>query len=314
MIHSFADSPAFRDHPVASIVVSGNSKEILSINKAAKKLFGERKSTWVRKEVREFLPDINFLRKNLKSDFIFKGKSKTVSLSYSKLKFANSLYYLIAITRSSEDFNLGRPSHTESQFERIVRRNELSNSIINSLPGVFYLIDETGKFLRWNENFENVTGYSGTEISKMQPTDFFEEGADRTLIAERVAKVFIDGQADAETDFLTKTKSRVPHYFTGKLINFEGKNCLIGMGIDVTRRREAELLLKESEHYLLSILNSSTDATYFMDLQGRIKLLNAAAVVTANVLTKQKISVGEVFLNRLPDQWKESFLSNFQRV
>ncbi len=129
----------------------------------------------------------------------------------------------------------------------------------------------------------------------MLPTDFFEEGVERTLIAERVGKVFIDGQADAEANFLTKASSKVLYYFTGNLINFEGQNCLIGMGIDVTRRREAELLLEKSENDLRSVLNSSTDATYFIDLQGKIRLLNAAAVETTNVLTKQKISVGDLF-------------------
>jgi PAS domain S-box-containing protein len=312
MIHSFVESPAFRDHPIASIIVSQRSKQIVGVNKAAQKLFGKSKTSWSGQGVTAFMPEINLRNKKSKLDFTGKGNPQNVLVSSSKLKIANTWYYLIAITPSNQHFDL--KGRTKAQTGKTVMEKELSNTIINSLPGVFYLIDETGKFLRWNKNFERVTGYSGFEVSKMLPTDFFEEGPERELIAERVGKVFIDGEADAEASFLTKSKRKVPYYFTGTKITFEGKHCLIGMGIDVTRRRDAERLIKESENDLRAILNSSVDATYFIDLQGRIRLINAAAVVTANVLTKRKISIGDSFLDLLPEQWKESFQSNFQRV
>ncbi len=314
MIHSFVKSPGFWEHPVPSILVSKGSKEIICINTAAKKLFGGKKTLWTRKGVTEFFPDINLKHKRSKLDFTCKGRSKTVSVSSSKLKLADASYYLIAISEPSENGDLRSVSHAAKQTEKIAEGTELSNTIINSLPGVFYLFDETGKFLRWNQNFEKVTGYSGPEISNMLPTDFFEEGAERELIYQRIGKVFIDGEADAEANFLTKTKSKVPYYFTGKLINYEGKHCLIGMGIDATRSRNAERLIKESENDLRAVLNSSTDATYFIDLRGKIRLVNAAAITTAYVLTKRKISIGDSFFDLLPEQWKESFLSNFQRV
>jgi PAS domain-containing protein len=55
--------------------------------------------------------------------------------------------------------------------ERIIRERDLSDSIINSLPGVFYLFDANGKYLRWNKQLETTSGYSGEEIAQMHPTD-----------------------------------------------------------------------------------------------------------------------------------------------
>ena len=55
-------------------------------------------------------------------------------------------------------------------FDRLV---DLSESMINSLPGVFYLYDESGKFLHWNHNFEAVTGYTAAEMECRHPLDFF---------------------------------------------------------------------------------------------------------------------------------------------
>jgi PAS domain S-box-containing protein len=50
----------------------------------------------------------------------------------------------------------------------------LSDSLINSLPGVFYLVNKDGQFSRWNKNFETISGYSSEEILDMHPVDFFE--------------------------------------------------------------------------------------------------------------------------------------------
>jgi PAS domain S-box-containing protein len=50
-------------------------------------------------------------------------------------------------------------------------KKDYSETIINNLPGIFYLYDESGKFLKWNENFELVTGYNSHEISQMTPLD-----------------------------------------------------------------------------------------------------------------------------------------------
>jgi PAS domain-containing protein len=56
------------------------------------------------------------------------------------------------------------------QAEEIFKERLLSETIINNLPGIFYLYDESGKFLKWNQNF--VTGYNSHEISQMTPLIF----------------------------------------------------------------------------------------------------------------------------------------------
>jgi GAF domain-containing protein len=51
----------------------------------------------------------------------------------------------------------------EEVRERLKEKN-LSDSLINSLPGIFYVFDEAGRFLRWNHNFVQVTGFSDEEM------------------------------------------------------------------------------------------------------------------------------------------------------
>lgn len=123
--------------------------------------------------------------------------------------------------------------------ESVVREKDFTQAIINSLPGFFYVFDEEGKFLRWNKNLEEVSGYTEDEIVLMSPLDFFDE-EEKQEIAQAIRKVFVEGQASIEADFITKEQGRIPCFFTGKRFIYENKPCVTGMGIDITERRSAE--------------------------------------------------------------------------
>jgi len=156
--------------------------------------------------------------------------------------------------------------------ERISIEERFSDLMVNSLPGVFYLINDQGRFLRWNKHIEEVSGYSGEEISKMSAPDFFGE-ADKPMVAERMRQVFTNGEATAEGNLVTKSGGRIPYFFTGRMIEFDHKPCLIGMGIDVTRRRQAEM----AQSYLAAIVESSDDVIVSMSLDGSITSWNKGA-------------------------------------
>lgn len=130
--------------------------------------------------------------------------------------------------------------------ERIARERHLSESIVSSLPGIFYLYDDTGRFIHWNKNFETVTGYSGAEIAEMHPLDFFD-GEQREVIQSKIAEVFAKKQATVEAVFTTKDKKQIPFFYTGREISYGGKRCLVGVGIDITDRVHAEQSVVEWE-------------------------------------------------------------------
>src|SRR5262249_34982337 len=84
---------------------------------------------------------------------------------------------LLAEAVSDVSFALDNFARDEArrQADRALRSEKLfSDTMIESTPGVLYFYDATGRFLRWNRNFETVTGYSAEEIGKMHPLDFFK--------------------------------------------------------------------------------------------------------------------------------------------
>jgi len=124
--------------------------------------------------------------------------------------------------------------------DQLIKEKGLSDSIINSLPGIFYLIDEKGELLRWNKNLEAVSGYTTEEMLKLNTFDFFDTN-EKIIIRKKIAAVFEKGREEVEAHFLTKDRKKIPYYFNGWRVIFEGKPCLIGVGIDITERRNAEM-------------------------------------------------------------------------
>lgn len=124
------------------------------------------------------------------------------------------------------------------------REQRFAHSLIESMPGIFYLYDKQGRFLRWNQNFETLCGYTSDEIASLSPLAFFE-AEDKSLLDRRIAEVFETGEASVEASFVAKDGTGTPYFFTGKRIMYNDVTCLVGVGVDISKRIVAQEALKE---------------------------------------------------------------------
>lgn len=159
--------------------------------------------------------------------------------------FAMSNVLIFATLAWHTASRLHREDLGRREAERTTRaERDFSDAIIDSLPGAFYLYSREGRFLRWNRNFERVTGYSAAEIAGMHPLDFFSE-AEKPRVAARIAEVFEAGVSEVEAAFRSKNGEETPYFFTGIAVVFRGETCLAGVGIDITARSRAEDRVRE---------------------------------------------------------------------
>jgi PAS domain S-box-containing protein len=159
----------------------------------------------------------------------------------------------------------------------LLQEKAFSDTVINSLPGIFYMLDEKGTFVRWNKNLEKVSGYSAKKIPKMSPLDFFE-GKEKKVIAESIQTILNKGQATVEADFVTKSGERIPYHLTGLRMIMGDRKYLVGVGIDISVRKQAEEELAKSEERLRLIVERVKDFAIFMvDPEGYVTSWNAGA-------------------------------------
>jgi len=123
--------------------------------------------------------------------------------------------------------------------EDLLREKDFSESVINSMPGIFYVFDEQRRFLRWNENFEKMTEFSGEEFSKTCALEHIAE-EDRGVAVDAIEEVFVKGKSYVEMNLLSKSGKKTPYYLVGLRTRIGNCKYLVGMGIDNTVRKRAE--------------------------------------------------------------------------
>ncbi|MBI5394017.1 MAG: PAS domain S-box protein [Verrucomicrobia bacterium] len=172
--------------------------------------------------------------------------------------------------------------------KRLTEERDLGEAILNNMPGLFFLITEEGKFLRWNRQVETVSGYSGEEIARMHPLDFFPQDHKR-LVGERILQVFKTDRSEVEADLLTKQGERLPFYFTGGTVIVDGQRCLAGTGVDITERKQAEEALASERNLLRTLVDLLPDFIYVKDRESRFLTANAACARYMGAASPQEL-------------------------
>jgi len=136
--------------------------------------------------------------------------------------------------------------HTKAELE-LKSHNELIEAVIKSLPGIFYMFDENGRYIQWNKNFEELLGLTTEEFKQENLLDHYDK-QDRKLIKEKLGEVFDKGYTEFTAQILAADGSRPTYFLTGIICLFKGKKYVVGNGYNVTKQMQAEKELKNSLH------------------------------------------------------------------
>lgn len=155
-------------------------------------------------------------------------------------------------------------THQKMVEEKLQFEKMLSDSLIQKMPGIFYLYTREGKFLRWNKNFETITGYNSFEIRGMHPLDFYE-GEEKEKIRNRISRHFHENVAGVDVNMTTKDKRKVPLYINSMAIIYEGIPCIVGMGTDISQLMRKQQDLVESEEAFNRLFHGTSEAILIME-------------------------------------------------
>ncbi len=136
---------------------------------------------------------------------------------------------------------LAREIEKHKQTEKALWREQLfSKSIIESLPGIFYLYTYPElRLILWNREHESLLGYGIDEIGGRHLTDWHDPES-KEAVLKAIEDVMTKGSTSIEASLLTKDGQSVPFILTGIKFEAHGKLYLMGIGIDIRERKHAE--------------------------------------------------------------------------
>ena len=163
--------------------------------------------------------------------------------------------------RLADEISIRKIAEAKVRYEK-----NFSDAAIESLPGAFFMFEESGRMVRWNDRFAASTGFSQANLQKMVALDFITE-SDRPRVNDEIGRIFAEGaEIVIEAEMRTKGGEAFPASFYGRALDIDGRRYCIGVGRDITERKLAEGGISSAKERLDLALVGSGLAIWDWDL------------------------------------------------
>lgn len=295
------------------IIIYSLDGTIHEFNRTAYEISGYSKKEFSKLRLNDILVgDIIVNKKN--QDALLDGNIITINRQVRKKDGTNrEMEFVAKLIEDNKILAFGRDiTERKRNEEAIKKEKELSDSIINSLPGIFYIFDQTPKLIRWNKKFEEISGYNETELIKITPMSIFHKD-DRLLMKQTIENTYKTGVGETEARLFTKDGKIVPFILTGIAIEYEGELCILGTGIDIEKRKSTELALTESENFLRTIIQAEPECVKLLDKNGLLEEMNSAGLEMIEADCLQQVK-GHSVLNIICEPYRNDFVKLTNKV
>lgn len=145
--------------------------------------------------------------------------------------------------------------------------------------GIVIIDPVSGRLIEFNETAHRQLGYSREEFAGMSISDFEVVETPEELRAT-IAAVIRTGRKDFETRHRTKGGDVIAVQVTAQSTEFMGKRVYHCVWHDITRRKQAEEELRESERKYRELVDSLPISLFETDLEGQVTSANPATSET----------------------------------
>jgi PAS domain S-box-containing protein len=229
------------------------------------------------------------LRRNLEQGEVFEGET----VNYRKNGEAFNLEWQIAPIRNSSGIithfvAIQRDITERKRAEEALRTSQqITEGIINAIPVRVFWKDKNLVYLGCNAVFARDAGFAdskdiiGKDDYQMGWRDQAEKyrGDDRQVIEGGCSKLLTEEpQTTPEGKTMTLLSSKIP------LRNVKGEiSGVIGTYLDITERKQAESLVRQSEERYRSLFDNAKDAIFTIAADGTFTSLNPAVEAMAGI-------------------------------
>jgi len=251
------------DNAPDGIFVVDETGRYVEVNKAASRITGYSKEELLKMSISDISLDgsIEEARAHLgklikldpsKAELIFKHKNGTTR------------WWIVEAVKLSETRFLGfaKDINERKLSEEALRVSEEKfRKAISDAPFPIIIHLEGGKVETVNDQWQKVTGYSLEDIPTISIWTEKACGFNKDVIKSRIEKLHEIDKKEDKGEFIITTKSGEKRnlFFSSTSLGetSDGKNILIGMALDLTEMKIAEMELRSSEEKLKTIFDIS---------------------------------------------------------
>ncbi len=164
------------------------------------------------------------------------------------------------------------------QTEQVLRQErDFSNTLIQTSPAFYVAIDAAGKTLLMNDQMLKALGYQVREVIGTDYLTTFVPMGDRAMLSQLFAQQINLKQSIVSENYVqTKSGDLLLVEWRGTpVLNADGSfNFFFGMGIDITERKCAEEILRESEERFRGAFDDAGIGMSLTSLSGQFLKVN----------------------------------------
>ncbi len=140
-------------------------------------------------------------------------------------------------------------------------------ALMDGASDAIVLLDAQGNFIEGNQTLEKLLGYSQAELRHLHMSQIHPPAELAAARASFHDVVRHDIPPILESIVLRKDGSQVPVEITGIWLEVDGVQIVQAIFRNITERRQAELALQESKHFIEQIAQASPNILYLYDIQ-----------------------------------------------
>ncbi|MEX2363750.1 MAG: PAS domain S-box protein, partial [Balneolaceae bacterium] len=159
--------------------------------------------------------------------------------------------------------------------KQLLAEKKFTESAILSLPNAFFVFNEDGKLIRWNDRLLQDFEYTAEEISNLNVFDLVHP-EDRKLAKDYLIVDHSGEPVNAEFRCITKTGTVLHYHITGKGFKENGVHFTVGGGVNLNDLKKVELEKERNSEMLRQLFSRSSVGIVLINNDGTIQNSNTS--------------------------------------